>query len=639
MNLGKIVDSERRASQQISLSNIRNFSIIAHIDHGKSTLTDRIIELTSPAKSKQLHEKERITDVLAIEQERGITIKLQPVSFYWKGHLLNLIDTPGHVDFAYEVSRSLKASEGAILLVDVTEGIQAQTISTLLAALEQDLVIIPVLNKVDIGQHLVDERLDQLEKVLGFKKEGVILASGKTGLGVDKILDAVVQRVPSPSGSKIVEKFFGEAHPKDFKISVDGPFSALIFDSFYDQYKGVVAVVRVVSGSVKMGKRLRLLNTQVEFTPTEIGVFKPEPTAVDTLTAGMVGYIATGIKQVKRVTIGDTIADVDLSSLKIVGYQRPNPKVFASIYPENKDDFLDLKESLEKLGLNDASLSISQDYSPLLGQGFKVGFLGMLHLEITKERLKREYNLDTVVTMPSVKYRVKLKNGKIVDVTGAYQMPEPFNIAEVLEPIVRGEIIVPDTYMSAVYQLVKDSRGEVYEANTLYFSSVKNMNYLTLKVRVPYAELIRGFFGNLKAVSHGYASFAYSSEEYRPVEVAKVDILVNKEVIPSLSFIEVPQNARKRALGILKILKQNLEREIVPIPLQAAIGAKIIARETVPAYRKNVTAKLYGGDITRKMKLWNNQKKKKKLRAANVKVRIPSRVYLKIIRQEGEAGR
>lgn len=615
----------------IKPTQIRNFSIIAHIDHGKSTLTDRFIELAYKDYAKELQKQDRLTDVLEIEQERGITIKLQPVTLPWKGYFLNLIDTPGHVDFAYEVSRSLKACEGAILLIDVTQGIQAQTISTLLMAMDSNLEIIPVLNKVDLADKmLINTRLDEISQILGYSPTDVILASGKTGQGATDILDAIVNKIRPP---RSLEEILGQNEAKQKSIS-DGQTAALIFDSFYDQHKGVVASVRVFGGSIKAGQKLFLVNMSKEFIVREVGLFKPHMEQVDKLTTGMVGYIATGIKEIRDVRIGDTISNN--TKVVIPGFSKPRPKVFASIFPAVDKDFIHLKEAIEKLALNDAALDVQVDNSQVLGQGFKVGFLGLLHLEITKERLFKEFSINTVITMPSVKYKVKLKTGKIIYVKGASYLPDKPLIDTIYEPVIKGEILVPDKYLNGIYELVRESRGLVESTNTLYTSATsatRSVVYYSLAVKIPYAELIKGFFNKLKAVSKGFASLQYDQVIYEPTEVVKVDILVNKQVVPSLSFLEVPNKARERAKKILNILKNTLDRQMFPIPLQGAIGSKIIARETIPAYRKNVTAKLYGGDITRKMKLWHNQAKKKKIRSQFAKVDIPHSAFIKIMQE------
>ncbi|WKZ30331.1 MAG: translation elongation factor 4 [Candidatus Dojkabacteria bacterium] len=595
-----------------SQNTVRNFCIIAHIDHGKTTLTDRILELTSQSHHKDLREKDRLTDILEIEQERGITIKLQPATMQWKGHTLNLIDTPGHVDFTYEVSRSLKACEGALLLIDVTQGIQAQTISNLLLAMEADLVIIPVINKVDLDPQLVPERLKEIKDILGFKEDEVILASGKTGLGIDTILDTVIEKVPAP------------------EIPNKTSLSALIFDSFYDEHKGIVAAIRVIDGKITNASQLHLLNTTTEFTPKEIGIFTPELVPSQELAAGSVGYIATGIKDIRKVGIGDTISDKKDADA-IPGYQRPVPKVFASIFPENQEDYIDLKESIGKLSLNDAALQISDDYSPLLGQGFRVGFLGLLHLEITKERLEREFAVRTVVTIPSVEYKAVLKTGEQISVKSAYDLPNISTIESLSEPFIKGEILTPSSHISSLYETVIRFRGTILNTRDLYSSQFSSYNYVVLDIEMPFAELLKGFFNTLKSVSHGFASFQYGDISYRETKLIRIDILVNKEIVPPLSFLDIPERAVERASSMLNTLKKTIPPHVFSIPLQATVGGKIIAREDVSAFRKNVTGKLYGGDITRKKKLLENQKKKKKEMQIAGKVRIPSETFIKII--------
>lgn len=592
--------------------NIRNFCIIAHIDHGKTTLTDRILELTSEKHQKELKEKDRLTDILEIEQERGITIKLQPATMHWKGHTLNLIDTPGHVDFTYEVSRSLRACEGALLLIDVTQGIQAQTISNLLLAMEANLEIIPVINKVDLDPHLVEERLAEIKEVLGFKPEEVILSSGKTGQGIEEILDRVVEKVPAPKKAQSDE------------------LTALIFDSFYDEHKGIIAAVRVFSGQIDEKQSLHMINTQEAFTPKEVGIFKPQLTETGILTEGTVGYIATGIKDIKKVNIGDTIA-TNKNAEAIPGYQKPISKVFASIYPENKEDYLLLKESISKLSLNDSALFIIDDYSALLGQGFRVGFLGLLHLEITKERLEREFFVNTVITIPSVEYKATLKTGEEISVKSAFDLPNLSTISQIREPFITGEILTPSSHINSIYESVIDFRGVIMNTRDLYASKFSSLNYVVLDIEMPFAELLKGFFNTLKSVSHGYASFQYGDITYKQTELVKVDVMVNRDIVPPLSFLEIPEKARERSNSILASLKKSIPPHVFAIPLQAAIGSKIIAREDISAFRKNVTGKLYGGDITRKKKLLENQKKKKKEMQIGGRVQIPSDAFIKVI--------
>jgi GTP-binding protein LepA len=596
----------------IDLTKIRNFCIIAHIDHGKTTLTDRVLELASTHLKRKQAQQDRITDTLEIEQERGITIKLQPATMDWKGYTLNLIDTPGHIDFTYEVSRSMKACEGALLLIDATQGVQAQTISNMLLAMEADLTIIPVLNKVDIGETLVAERLEEIKQILGFNAEDVILASGKTGQGVAQILDTLVEKVRPPSINDIAGN------------------QALVFDSIYDEHKGIIAAIRVFSGKILKGDTYLLLNTETKFMAKEVGIFSPSTVETGILETGMVGYVATGIKDVTKVRIGDTIS-MKQSDEAIPGFDKPSPKVFASLFPEEKEDYLMLKESISKLALNDASLNIVEDYSPLLGQGYRVGFLGLLHLEITKERLMREFMVDTVVTVPSVEYHATLHTGEEISVKSAFDLPALPSIKRIEEPFIRAEIMTPSDYLSSIYDLIISFRGSIMNTRDTFSSHVSNLNYITLDVDMPYAELLKGFFSALKSNSHGYASLLYSNFTYRPTELSKVDVYVNHEIVAPLSFLEIPERARDRAIAMLATLKTSIPRHIFSIPLQALIGGKVIAREDIPAYKKDVTAKLYGGDITRKMKLRNNQAKKKHEMKLSGKVHIPSEAFIKII--------
>jgi len=591
---------------------IRNFCIIAHIDHGKTTLTDRMLELTSTHHKRQLEQQDRLTDVLEIEQERGITIKLQPATMPWKGHTLNLIDTPGHIDFTYEVSRSMKACEGALLLIDVTQGVQAQTISNMLLAMEANLRIIPVLNKVDIGENLIEERLEEIQQILGYKREDIILASGKTGQGVGELLDMIVSVVPAPASGT-------SATPQ-----------ALVFDSIYDEHKGIIAAVRVFSGAITKGANYSLINTKATFSAKSVGIFAPKMTESPELAEGMVGYIATGIKDVKQVRIGDTIS-VKTTDLAIPGFDKPAPKVFASLFPESKEDYLLLKDSIQKLALNDASLSVQEDYSPLLGQGYRVGFLGLLHLEITKERLQREFQVDTVVTIPSVEYHATLHTGEKIQVKSAFDLPSLQEIKLLEEPFIKAEILTPSDTISSIYDIIMDFRGVIMATRDTFTSHVSKLHYVTLDVDMPYAELLKGFFSVMKSASHGYASLQYRTFTYKPTQLVKVDVYVNHEIVAPLSFLEIPERARDRSVSMLETLKKSIPPHIFSIPLQAMIGGKVLAREDIAAYKKDVTAKLYGGDITRKMKLRTNQQKHKREMKMTGKVRIPSEAFLKII--------
>lgn len=599
---------------------IRNFSIIAHIDHGKSTLSDRLIELGQNPEAHQSTktQTERMTDTLEIEQERGITIKLQPATINWKGYTLNLIDTPGHVDFNYEVSRSLKACEGVILLIDATQGIQAQTITNLYLAFDHDLAVIPVLNKVDIPNINLDQRLVEIEHILGFKKDEVILASGKTGQGVEQILDQVIEKVPDP-----------QSQVQDSKSQL----KALIFDSFYDEHRGVVAEVRLFSGqiNIKDQPQLYIHSNQTKFEPIEIGIFKPELEKQPILSVGQVGYIATGIKDIKKVTVGDTITD-DLKTKAIAGYQKPKATVFASIYPTQANDFLELKQAVDRLALNDAALVVKKQRSPLLGQGFRCGFLGILHLEITKERLEKEFDIETIFTVPTVQYQIIKKNGEKILLRNADDYPDPVQIEQILEPWINIEIITPQEHMNSIIELIKDFRGIYKSMENLSGQHLDSISYLSISAELPFAAMLNNFFSVLKGVSHGYASFSYTPLDYRPVDLVKVDILVHKEPVPSFAFLEIRQDAPKRARKILKTLQQAIPRHMFAVSLQAAIGGKIIAREDIRALKKNVTAKLYGGDITRKMKLRKKQAKGKKEMLSKGKVNIPPDAFISVIK-------
>lgn len=591
---------------------IRNFCIIAHIDHGKTTLTDRLLEYTSTKFRRDLTSKDRLTDVLEIEQERGITIKLQPATMKWNGYELNLIDTPGHIDFTYEVSRSLKACEGALLLIDVTQGIQAQTISNLLLALEANLTVVPVINKIDLAINLIPQRLSEIKETLGFQEKDVILASGKTGEGVDQLLTAVIEKVPPPK--------------------IEKELKALVFDSVYDEHKGIIASVRVFGGTIS-SKNLFLAHTRELFLPREVGIYSPDFVPTSEITAGSVGYVATGVKDVKKVTIGDTIVD-NLTTHPIPGYEQPEPKVFASLYPVENKDYLLLKNSVQKLALNDASLFVAEDYSPLLGQGFRMGYLGMLHLEITQERLSKEFFVETIVTVPSVEYKVTKNTGEELHVMSAYDLPEIARIKEILEPFVTADILTPSDQITSLYDTIIKHRGVVLETKDVFSSTVSGLHYVSLIVDLPFAELLKGFFNTLKSISHGYASLQYGKLSYRKTSLVKVDIYVKGEIVPPLSFLEIPEKARERAENILKNLKETIPPHMFTIPIQAAIGGKIIAREDVRSYKKDVTAKLYGGDITRKNKLRDNQKQKKKEMQSVGKVRIPPQSFISIIKQQ-----
>lgn len=597
---------------------IRNFSIIAHIDHGKSTLADRILEQTHADLGREKR-KERVLDRLDLEQEKGITIKLQAARMFWKGHQLNLIDTPGHVDFSYEVSRSLAACEAVLLLVDAQQGIQAQTISNTRKALDLGLKIIPVINKIDIPFANIEQRERDITNLLNLPKEDIIKVSAKTGQNIDLLLDAIVERTPAPKGD------------------INSPLKALIFDSFYDEHRGVVVAVRIVDGKLNMKDKsshvLTMLQKGENFSPTEFGVFAPDLKETGTLSAGEVGYIATGMKDIRQFTVGDTISNKK-DTTPLPGYKQPKPNVFASFFPVDAEGYDSLKVALNKLALNDAALVFSDQRSNMLGAGFRCGFLGLLHMEIIQERLEREYDVDLVITAPTVEYRITKTNGEELEVQTPDEVPDPSQIAEIREPLVRLEILTPEKYIGAIMELARNRRGEY--VNTIYLNEggaeALNDVYIKLMYDMPLASLVSNFFDTLKSISNGYASMEYEFIDYFPVDLVKVSVLVNKEEIPALSFLETREDARFRAAKLLKVMKEEIPRQQFQLPLQAAIGAKVIAREDISALRKDVTAKLYGGDVTRRMKLLKKQKKGKKRLKMIGKVNIPQGAFLAILK-------
>lgn len=597
---------------------IRNFSIIAHIDHGKSTLADRILEQTHTDLGREKR-KERVLDRLDLEQEKGITIKLQAARMFWKGHQLNLIDTPGHVDFSYEVSRSLAACEAVLLLVDAQQGIQAQTISNTRKALDLGLKIIPVINKIDIPFANIEQRERDITNLLNLPKEDIIKVSAKTGQNIDLLLDAIVERTPAPKGD------------------INSPLKALIFDSFYDEHRGVVVAVRIVDGKLNMKDKsshvLTMLQKGENFSPTEFGVFAPDLKETGTLSAGEVGYIATGLKDIRQFTVGDTISNKK-DTAPLPGYKQPKPNVFASFFPVDAEGYDSLKVALNKLALNDAALVFSDQRSNMLGAGFRCGFLGLLHMEIIQERLEREYDVDLVITAPTVEYRITKTNGEELEVQTPDEVPDPSQIAEIREPLVRLEILTPEKYIGAIMELARNRRGEY--VNTIYLNEggaeALNDVYIKLMYDMPLASLVSNFFDTLKSISNGYASMEYEFIDYFPVDLVKVSVLVNKEEIPALSFLETREDARFRAAKLLKVMKEEIPRQQFQLPLQAAIGAKVIAREDISALRKDVTAKLYGGDVTRRMKLLKKQKKGKKRLKMIGKVNIPQGAFLAILK-------
>jgi len=603
----------------IDLSKIRNFSIIAHIDHGKSTLADRMLEAAHKDLSRDKRES-RVLDRLDLEQEKGITIKLQACKMQWGEYELNLIDTPGHVDFSYEVSRSLAACEGALLLVDASQGVQAQTISNTQKALELGLTLIPVINKIDLPNANIKAREEELEQLLGFNKDEILKVSGKTGEGVHELLDAIVQRCPQPQGD------------------INKPLKSLIFDSFYDEHRGVVVAVRIFDGSVRHipGKQydLHILQKGETFKPTEIGIFSPDLEETKELSTGEVGYIATGFKDISFFTVGDTISD-SKETLPLSGYKTPKPNVFATFFPVTSDQYEPLKIGLNKLSMNDAALTFTDQRSHLLGSGFRCGFLGLLHMEIIQERLEREYDVDLIITAPTVEYKIQKITGDLITIQTPQELPDPSEIKEILEPWVRLKIMTPDRYMGPIMELCQSKRGQYVNTHYLTVQSkdiqLKDI-YINLEYDMPLASLISNFFDLLKNISSGYASMEYDFIDFFPVKLVKVAILVNHEEIPALSFLETEEYARPKAAKLLEVMKGEIPRQQFPIPLQAAIGAKIIAREDVKAFRKDVTAKLYGGDYTRRLKLLEKQKKGKKRLKMIGRVNIPQEAFLSILK-------
>lgn len=594
------------------MKNIRNFCVIAHIDHGKSTLSDRLLQVTRTVSDRDL--REQTLDDMDLERERGITIKSHAIQLNYKHtdgqeYILNLIDTPGHVDFSYEVSRSIAACEGALLLVDASQGIQAQTISNLYLAIEHDLTIIPILNKVDMESAMVEEVSEQVIDLIGCDIDDIVLASGKTGLGIDKILDAIVSRIPAPKGDP------------------EAPLQALIFDSIFNSFRGAIANIRIINGVLKKGDKVRFMNTGGEYTADEIGVLKLDYQAKPELATGNVGYIVTGIKQSKEIKVGDTITLANRPSAEpIKGFEDVKPMVFAGIFPIDNDDFEDLRDSLEKLQLNDASLVFEPESSVALGFGFRCGFLGMLHLDIVQERLSREFNQDVITTVPNVSYYCyTTRDGKIV-VRNPADLPDPTNIDYVEEPYIKAQIITQPQYIGAIMELCNEKRG-----------ILKNQSYLTtdrveLFFELPLAEIVFDFYDRLKSISRGYASFDYQPLDYRETDLVRLDIKLNSENVDALSALVHRTKAEALGRQICRKLKELLPRQQFQIAIQAAVGAKIIARETISALRKDVTAKCYGGDITRKRKLLEKQKEGKKKMRQFGKVEVPQKAFIQVLK-------
>ena len=591
------------------MKHIRNFCIIAHIDHGKSTLADRLLERTQTI---QITEGQML-DNMDLERERGITIKSHAIQMeYLSGgekYILNLIDTPGHVDFSYEVSRSIAACEGALLVVDATQGVQAQTISNLYMAIEHDLEIIPVINKIDMPSAMPDEVEDEIVELLGCKREGILRASGKTGEGVDEILEAVVQRIPSPTGD------------------TNAPLQALIFDSLFNSFRGIITLCKVENGSIRKGDKVKFFNTGMEYTADEVGVLKMDMIPTQQLSTGEVGYIISGIKNAKEVKVGDTITHVDEPCDKaIAGFQEVKPMVFAGVYPIDPSDYENLRTSLEKLQLNDASLTFMPESSVALGFGFRCGFLGLLHMEIVQERLDREFNMDVITTVPNVSYMVYDKHGNAKEVHNPSGLPEQTLIEHIEEPYIRATIITDANYIGPIMKLCLDKRGELLKQE--YVSG----NRVELHFMIPLGEIVIDFYDKLKSISKGYASFDYHIDSFRPSKLAKLDILLNGESVDALSTLTHESNAVTLGRKMCEKLKELIPRQQFDIAIQAAIGAKIVARETVKQVRKDVTAKCYGGDVSRKRKLLEKQKKGKKRMKQIGNVEVPQKAFLAVLK-------
>lgn len=593
---------------------IRNFSIIAHIDHGKSTLADRLIEYTGTLTKREM--EAQILDSMDLERERGITIKAQAVRSSYKAkngeeYMLNFIDTPGHVDFTYEVSRALAACEGALLVIDATQGIEAQTLANVYLALDNDLEIIPVINKVDLPSADPDRVKHEIEEVIGIDASEAVLTSAKTGLGIEDVLEAIVAKVPAPSG-----------------IS-DSPLKALVFDSKFDAYKGVVLYVRVIDGRIKPGMKIKMMATNAEFEVTEVGVFKPNLVNVDSLEVGQVGFFAAAIKNVKDARVGDTVTDANNPAAEALpGYRKATPMVFCGLYPVENSDYDNLRDALEKLQLNDASLVFEPETSVALGFGFRCGFLGLLHMDVIKERLEREYNLTLITTAPNVIYQVFRTNGDVELVDNPSNFPDPTVIDHVEEPYVNATIIVPKDYVGAVMELSQEKRGE-YE-NMTYLDETRVMIHYAL----PLSEIIYDYFDRLKSVTRGYASLDYELAGYRASSLVKVDILLNGEPVDALSAIVHREKAVSRGRQLVEKLRSLIPRQMFEIPVQATIGNKVIARENVRAMRKDVLAKCYGGDISRKRKLLEKQKEGKKRMKQVGSVELPQEAFMAILKMD-----
>ncbi|MGB1286814.1 MAG: translation elongation factor 4 [Aggregatilineales bacterium] len=593
------------------MANIRNFSIIAHVDHGKSTLADRLLELTSTVSDRNM--QAQLLDSMDLERERGVTIKASAVRMTYApegkaSYIINLIDTPGHVDFTYEVSRALQACEGAILVVDASQGIEAQTLTNVYLALEQDLEILAVVNKIDLPAARPDEIAEEIAELLGIDAADILQISAKSGIGVSDVLDTVVEHIPAPQGE------------------ADAPLRALVFDSHYDVYKGVIAYVRVVDGEVTERDTLNLMATHAKFDPVEMGVFTPAMVPVKKLAAGEVGYIATGFKSIQECRVGDTITLANQGAeTPLPGYEQVKPMVFAGIYPTDNDDYQDLREALEKLQLNDASLVYEPETSQALGFGFRVGFLGLFHMEIIQERLEREYDLSILVTAPSVKYRVVKRDESVIEIDSPAQLPDESTVMEIHEPWMKIQIYTPQRYIGSIMELVTKKRGIV--DTTEYLDAER----VILHYEIPLSEIIVDFYDRLKSVTQGYASLDYQFKEYQSDDLVKMDVLVNNDPVDALAIIVHRDHAYNKGQRLVTKLKELIPRQMFAVPVQAAVGKRVISRATVRAVRKDVLAKCYGGDITRKKKLLEKQKKGKKRMKMIGSVEVPQEAFMALL--------
>ncbi|EEJ41254.1 GTP-binding protein LepA [Limosilactobacillus vaginalis DSM 5837 = ATCC 49540] len=607
MNLDEMKERQKR---------IRNFSIVAHIDHGKSTLADRILEMTDSISKREM--KDQVLDDMPLERERGITIKLNAVALTYhakdgQDYIFHLIDTPGHVDFSYEVSRSLAACEGAVLVVDATQGVEAQTLANVYLALDNDLEILPVINKIDLPSADPEGTKKQIEDEIGLDTDDALDVSAKTGLGVDQVLEEIVKKVPAPTGD------------------LTAPLKALIFDSKYDDYRGVVLSVRVFEGTVKKGDKIRLMNSGTEYEVAEVGINSPKPLARDVLMAGDVGYITAAIKDIKDTRVGDTVTNANNPTAKpLEGYRQMTPMVYAGLYPTDNAKFNDLRDALEKLQLNDAALTFEPESSQALGFGFRCGFLGLLHMDVVQERLEREFNLDLITTAPSVTYHVDLADGTTKEVENPAEMPDASSIKDIKEPYVKASIMVPNDYVGPVMELCQRKRG-IFE--TMEYLSDTRVNVI---YHIPLSEIIFDFFDKLKSSTRGYASLDYEIDDYKPSKLVKIDILLNGDKVDALSFIAHKDFAAERGRDITSKLKKIIPRQNFEIPIQAAIGSKIIARTNIKAYRKDVTARIHTGDPDRRAKLLEKQKRGKKRMKAVGKVDIPQEAFMAVLKTDEE---